>query len=200
MPPPIQFFFDFSSPYGYFASEKIEAIAARHGRGVEWRPVLLGAIFKVTGGQPLPQLPIKGAYYKHDFARSARLLDIPYRFPSVMPISSVIPSRAFYWVNEQDVTRAKEFAKRLYRAYFVDDLDISRADSVLSVATTLGIDVAAVESGLSDPQIKQKLKDEVQTAMDKGVFGSPHFLVDGEPFHGSDRLDQVDKWLAKGGW
>lgn len=122
---PIQFYFDFSSPYGYFASEKIEAIAARHGRDVEWRPVLLGAIFKVTGGQPLPLLPIKGTYYKHDFSRSARLLGIPYRLPSAMPISGVAPSRAFYWLNEQDASQAKELAKRLFRGYFVDDIDIS---------------------------------------------------------------------------
>ena len=52
----IDFYFDYSSPYGYFAAMKIEGIAAKHGRGVNWKPILLGAVFKVTGAQPLPTL------------------------------------------------------------------------------------------------------------------------------------------------
>ena len=59
---PIDFYFDFSSPYGYLASTKIEEIAAKRGRSVTWRPVLLGAVFKITGGQPLPTVPLKGSY------------------------------------------------------------------------------------------------------------------------------------------
>ncbi|MEP7329929.1 MAG: DsbA family protein, partial [Betaproteobacteria bacterium] len=69
---PIDFYFDFSSPYGYIAAQKIEALAARHGRTVNWHPILLGVIFRTTGGAPLPQLPMKGPYSVHDFARSAR--------------------------------------------------------------------------------------------------------------------------------
>ncbi|MGQ0526352.1 MAG: DsbA family protein, partial [Betaproteobacteria bacterium] len=57
----IDFYFDFSSPYGYFASTRIEDIATRHGRDVIWRPILLGAVFKVTGQQPLPTIPLKGS-------------------------------------------------------------------------------------------------------------------------------------------
>ena len=54
---PIDFYFDFSSPYGFLASEKIEALAARHGRDVSWRPMLLGVVFKQTGAAPLTQIP-----------------------------------------------------------------------------------------------------------------------------------------------
>ena len=69
---PLQFFFDFSSPYGYLAAQKIDALAAQHGRTVDWRPMLLGVVFKQTGGAPLTEVPVKGPYSKHDFARSAR--------------------------------------------------------------------------------------------------------------------------------
>jgi 2-hydroxychromene-2-carboxylate isomerase len=48
--------------------------------------------------------------------------------------------------------------------------------------------------------VKQRLRDEVSQAISKGVFGSPLFVVDGEPFWGHDRLDQVDLWLQRGGW
>jgi len=79
MAAPIEFYFDFSSPFGYLASEKIDQLAAKHGREVMWRPFLLGAVFKITGGMPTMEVPIKGDYYKRDFPRSARYLGVAYR-------------------------------------------------------------------------------------------------------------------------
>ena len=200
MADPIEFYFDFSSPYGYLASTRIDELAARHHRDVQWRPILLGAIFKITGGAPLPNVPIKGAYYKRDFPRTARLLGVPFKLPTVFPIASLAPSRAFYWALEQNSQQARELAKRLLKAFYVDDIDISKPENTLAIATSMGLDRPAVEAGIENPLIKERLKKEVQSAMDKGVFGSPYFIVDGEPFHGSDRMDQLDRWLATGGW
>src|SRR3546814_10341238 len=92
MPTPIDFYFDFSSPYGYLASEQIEALAARHGRTVAWRPILLGVVFQQTGGQPLLDIPLKGGYARHDLARSARLLGLPFQLPASFPFPSVARS------------------------------------------------------------------------------------------------------------
>jgi 2-hydroxychromene-2-carboxylate isomerase len=92
----IDFYFDFSSPYGYIAAAKIDALAAKHGRGVNWRPMLLGAAMKVTGGAPLPQIPLKGVYAKRDFVRSAQFHGVPFRIPSSFPISTIAAVRAFY--------------------------------------------------------------------------------------------------------
>ena len=85
----IEFYFDFSSPFGYLASQKIEALAAKHGRTVTWRPMLLGAAFKATGGVPLTQIPLKGEYSKRDFYRSARFHGLEYRHPEPFPVSTV---------------------------------------------------------------------------------------------------------------
>jgi hypothetical protein len=97
---PIDFYFDFSSPYGYFAAEKIDDLAARYGRTVLWHPFLLGVTFKVTGLGPLPGIPLKGAYSLHDIARSARYFGLPFRQPSVFPIpttSSCGPNNSQPW-------------------------------------------------------------------------------------------------------
>src|SRR4029450_10766337 len=99
---PIDFYFDFSSPYGYFASTKIDELAARHGRIVTWRPILLGAVFKITGEQPLSTVALKGRYAAHDLSRSARLIKVPFKLPTKFPIASTAPSRAFYWLNDKD--------------------------------------------------------------------------------------------------
>ena len=200
MTAPIEFYFDFSSPYGYLASQKIEALAAKHGRTVNWHPVLLGAIFKITGGKPLPELPMKGEYAKRDFARSAAYLNIPFRMPSVFPISSVAPSRAVYWLQAKDPKKAAELAKALYRAFFVDDVNISDAENVVKIAVSLGCNADEVRAGLNDQAVKDKTKAEVDAAIARGVFGSPYIVIDGEPFWGVDRFEQIERWLATGGW
>ena len=196
----IDFYFDFSSPYGYFAAEKIEDIAARHDRSVVWHPILLGAVFKVTGQQPLPTIPLKGEYAKRDLGRSARLFGLPFRMPSKFPIASTAACRAFYAVNGRDHDLAKRLARTLYRAYFAEDRDISSPAVVLEVASEASLDRAELEQAIHDPAIKDELRKEIEAAIARGVFGSPYFVIDGEPFWGSDRLDQVERWLQTGGW
>ncbi|MEK6593245.1 MAG: 2-hydroxychromene-2-carboxylate isomerase [Pseudomonadota bacterium] len=200
MATPIDFYFDFSSPYGYFASARIDELAAKHGRNVIWHPILLGAVFKITGQQPLPTIPLKGGYAKHDLARSARLLGMPYKSPTKFPVAGQAPSRAFYWVADRDPPLATKLARALYHAYFVEDRDISSPEITANVAAKLGVDKDQVLQALSDPAVKQRLATEVDAAIERGIFGSPFFIVDKEPFWGSDRLDQVDKWLTTGGW
>jgi 2-hydroxychromene-2-carboxylate isomerase len=186
----LDFYFDFSSPYGYLASQKIEALAAKHGRGVTWRPMLLGAAFKATGAAPLPSIPLKGEYAKRDFLRSARFHDVPFRIPGQFPISTLHACRAFY--AAPDSAQAVRLAKALYKAYFVDNVHIGEADNVLKVAGSLGL-----KPDLNDPTLKDKTRAEVDAAVAKGVFGSPYIVVDGEPFWGMDRFEQLERWLRE---
>lgn len=200
MTAPIDFYFDFSSPYGYFAAERIDALAAKYRREVAWRPILLGVIFKVSGAQPLPSLKLKGPYARRDIERGARYYDVPFKFPTPFPIATQAPARAFYWQTDQDAARAKQLAQALFRAYFVEGVDISNPQVTADVAARAGADRAAVLAALEDPAIKERLKQETQAAIDRGVFGSPYLIIDDEPFWGMDRLDQVERWLTTGGW
>lgn len=200
MPHPIEFYFDYSSPYGYMASTRIEALAAKYDREVLWRPFLLGVAFKQTGGQPLPQVPLKGDYAKRDFARSAKFWGVEYRQPSNFPISGVAPSRAFYWAEQRNPGEAIALAKALLRAYFVDDVNIADSEKTVEVAQSIGIAGEELRAGLNEQAVKDIFKAEVDKAIARGVFGSPYIIIDGEPFWGMDRLDQVERWLDKGPW
>jgi 2-hydroxychromene-2-carboxylate isomerase len=197
---PIDFYFDFSSPYGYFASYRVDEMAARHGRTVNWRPILLGAIFKITGQQPLPTIPLKGSYAKHDLARSARLFGVPFKLPAKFPIAGQAPSRAYYWIADRDAALARATAQALYRAYFADDRDISNPEVTVNVAAKLGTSRDELLQAINDAAVKERLRNEVDAAIERGVFGSPYLVIDGEPFWGADRLEQAEKWLATGGW
>jgi 2-hydroxychromene-2-carboxylate isomerase len=200
MPTPLQFHFDFSSPYGYLASQKIEALAARHGRAVDWRPMLLGAAFKVAGTQPLTSIPLKGDYTKRDLPRSARYHGVPFRMPSKFPIATQAPARIVLWQKAIDPGASAPLVKALYRAYFVDDRDISSPDVAADVAAEVGFNRDGARAAIDDPAIKDELKRNVDAAIAAGVFGSPFIIVDGEPFWGIDRFDQIERWLAGGGF
>lgn len=197
---PVDFWFEFSSPYGYIASQLVDGLEQRTGRSFTWRPMLLGPVFKVTGQAPLTSVPLKGEYSKKDFARSARLHGVPFRQPDAFPIGTVAACRAFYWVADRDAARARALAKALYKAYFADNRDISAPAAVVEVAKSVGIDGNALAAALEDPAVKERVKKEVDAAIAGGVFGSPFFIVDGEPFWGVDRMAMLEEWIRRGGW
>ena len=201
MPDTIDFYFDFSSPYGFLASEKIEALAAKHGRGVSWHPILLGIVFKQTGALPLTQVPLKGEYSRRDMTRSAKFHGVGgFRIPTAFPIATQAAARIVLWLKAKDAALAAKAAHELYRAFFVDDIDISNPDTAAAVAAKCGVDRPAARAVIDDLQIKDALRRENERAIAAGVFGSPFIVVDGEPFWGIDRFDQIERWLATGGW
>lgn len=200
MSDPIEFYFDFSSPYSYIAAEVIDGLAEKYGRKVKWRPMLLGVVFQKTGQPLLVNVPLKGEYSLRDFARSARYHGVPFTFPAKFPLSTVSAARAYYWLHGQDCAKARAFAHAVFRAYWVDGRDISDLAVLQEIAAGLGIDRDALSAGIGTPEIKERLKAETDTALAKGMCGAPYFMVDGEPFWGADRLPQIEKWLQTGGF
>ncbi|MBC7781766.1 MAG: 2-hydroxychromene-2-carboxylate isomerase [Proteobacteria bacterium] len=198
MTAPIDFYFDFSSPYGYFAAHRIGAVAKAHGREVVWHPILLGLVFEVSGGRPLPSVPMKGDYSRVDVPRTARFHGIAYRHPSKFPVSGQAPCRAYYWLAQRDPAFAQRLALALFHAFFADDRDISSPQMTVDVAAEMGVPGPELTLALADPAVKELPRVASRRAIDKGVFGSPYFIVDGEPFWGNDRIEQLDRWLGSG--
>lgn len=198
---PIDFYFDFSSPYGYFASCRIDDVAQRHGRDVIWRPYLMGAAMKLTGSKPLVERQMIGEYSHRDIPRTARRYGITFNPPPApFPLPSIAACRAFYWLCDRDPTRARDFAQRTYAALFVDGRNISEVDVIVELATSAGANADETRAALANQAVKDRLRQATDTAIERGVFGSPFFIVDGEPFWGNDRIDELDKWLEGGGW
>ena len=200
MSSPIEFYFDFYSPYGYLASLRIDEIAARQGRDVIWRPFLLGPAFAATGHRPLLDTPLMGEYAALDFARSARLQGAAFRLPDEFPKAALAPSRAYYWLFDERPETARQLAKAVYEATFGQGRDGTQPELVAELAEPLGIDKASLLAAIGTPEIKQRLKRETDAAMQRGVFGSPFVFIGDEPFWGNDRLEQVERWLQTGGW
>jgi 2-hydroxychromene-2-carboxylate isomerase len=196
---PVQFYFDFSSPYSYIASEWIEALAARHGRAVRWHAMLLGVTFQAAELRSPVQYPIKREYTYHDFARSARFEGVPYQQPQPFPIPTQNAARVFWWLADtQGMDAASAWARAALRAYFVRGVPLNDATALKQLAAESGLDAAAAERVWNDPVWKERLKRANDEALAAGMFGAPFFSIDGEPFWGNDRKPQMERWLAQG--
>ncbi len=195
----IDFYFDFSSPYSYIASEWIEALAARHGRTVRWHAILLGATFQAAELKPPVAHPLKRDYSLRDFRRSARFEGVPYTQPEEFPIPTQNAARVFWWLEaSQGADAATAWARAGLRAYFTRGLMLSQPEALKSLAAACGLDALQAEAAWNDAAWKARLKRANDEAIAAGVFGAPFFFVDGEPFWGNDRKAQIERWLAQG--
>lgn len=195
----IDFYFDFTSPYGYFAAMRIDALAASYGRKVAWHPILLGVVFKATGSAPLSTIPLKGAYSLHDIERTARFNGIPYKLPTSFPLATQAAARAMLWVDRtHGAERAVAFAKEVYQAYFTDDVQIGEPMNLMRIGADMGLDPHALGEGMNSAPVRDQLRSEIEWAMARGVFGSPYVIIDGEAFWGFDRFEQIEALLKNG--
>lgn len=201
MAAPIDFYFDFISPYAYIGSTQVEAIAARYGRPVNWRPVLIGiTVMKIMGLKPLPETPLKGDYLRHDGTRMAKVFGVPFRYHGIKGGNSLAACRAFLWIKQQDEALAVRFAHRIFKRLWVESREITAPESVAEEAAALGIDTKAMLEAIASDAGKKALNDAVDHAIKVGAFGVPYIVVDGEPIWGCDRLWMLEYWLAHGTW
>ena len=199
---PIQFYFDFISPFGYFASLRIDELARRYGREVKWTSMLVGvSVLKVMGIPAIVELPLKGPYVVNDAKRYARQHRVAFERLGPHPASRPVEAgRLFAWANSIDPIVAKRLAGLVFSSYFVRCLDIAE-DTVLSVCVSeAGLSWQAFEAARAEGTPAALLRHKVDESIQRGVFGSPFFIVDGEPFFGVEKLPVVEAWLATGGW
>lgn len=198
---PIAFYFDIFSPFGYLASTQIEKVAARHGRTVDWRPVLIGVtVLKIMGMKPLTEYPLKGPYLARDMERFAALYNVPMRRHGLKGHNSLNAMRAFVWLKQRNERLAIDFAKAMYARLWIEGKNITSPQDCAEESQALGIDSAALLDAIASDEVKQLLTTQVNDAVAQGVFGVPFFIADGEKFFGNDHIWMMEHWLEKGAW
>lgn len=202
MAAPIDFYFDFISPFGYFGSLRVEALAAKHGRTVEWHAMLLGvSVMKVMGLKPILETPLKGPYSVREGERYARLHGLAMKrridSPQMDPRAC---GQAFYWCKAHRPGSEPRLAAALLHAYWAEGLDLATADAVADVAAGAGFDRGEVRAAIGSDESRALLRKAVERSLERGVFGSPTLVIDGEPFWGVQSFELAERWLAAGGW
>jgi 2-hydroxychromene-2-carboxylate isomerase len=196
---PIDFWFDFSSPYSYIANEWIDAVAARHARRVRRHAILLGVTFQAAELKSPVSYPVKREYSLRDFARSARFEGLPYTMPERFPIPTQNAARVFWWLHDtQGEDAAAAWTSAALRAYFTRGVQLDDAAALKALVAEAGFDAEVAAAAWADPDWKARLKRANDEAIAAGVFGAPSFGVDGELFWGNDRRPQIERWLATG--
>ncbi|MBR0641655.1 2-hydroxychromene-2-carboxylate isomerase [Plastoroseomonas hellenica] len=192
---PIEFWFDFASPYAWLASAQIDALGARCGRAVVWRPMLLGVVFRETGMTPLADQPMRGAYARRDVARLAHRLGLP--FATVFaPIGvSLTLGRIFYAIAQAAPAEAPRFARAAFEASFGRGEDLSDVAAARAFARRLGPAAGEAAEASEAQAARAGLREATAEAIRRGIFGAPFFLVGDEPFWGQDRMPLLESWL-----
>lgn len=200
--PGLVFWFDFISPFGYLASLRIDELAARHGRAVDWRPLLVGVtVLKVMGLPPVPQTPLKGAYAGRQISRYLRRHGLVLgRDPLGTPMNPLPAGRLFAWLKAHAHEHAKPAARAIYDAYWVRALAMDDPAALRDVVMAAGVPASVVDAGMASPDAATLLRAHVDAAVESGAFGSPFVIADREPFFGVDNFELLDLWLEEGGW
>lgn len=188
----IRFFHDFASPFSYFAATQIEAFCEPYDVDLVWHPMLLGGVFKSIGAPIVPLEKFTPAKLRHanlDMARHATLYDVPFAFPTRFPMRTIAALRMVLAQERADATAVPALTRRIYRAYWGEDRDINEPEVLTAMADEVGLDGEGLLTQTKDPEIKQRLFDNTDAAVQAGVFGAPSFVVDDEHlFWGQDRL------------
>ncbi len=198
MADPIICYFDFPSAHTYLGVKELQAVAAKYGRTVDWRPVSIMDLWKAHDYMPIGNPIAKGRYIKKDFTRTAGLLGLPLNIPASFPMGDLSQARHLCWrVRAGDEAKASELGVTLLNAYWSEGKDLTEEDVLAEVAARAGISANEVAAAATDEAAAKASADETAAAAEMGIFGAPHMLVDGEPFWGHDRIRYIDKWLEK---
>ncbi len=197
----IEYWFDFVSPYAYLTTQVIEQLAKKYDREVDWKPMLLGVVFKNTNSTPLTMRPpVMANYFKRDMERSARFAGLPFVLPEPFPINTQNTARVCLWMKEKAPARVGEFVRQVTRTYFSQPAALNDSAWLAEQVSAMGLDGEAARAACEELYYKDSLKAACEEAVSKGIFGAPWLIVDGEAFWGNDRLPQLEKWLASGGF
>ncbi len=197
----LELWFDFSCPYAYLASRQ----ASRFGVELDWRPMLLGGVFRGTGAGDGPMAtlsPQKAAHNHADMHRWAKRFGVPFQLPRAHPMRTV---RALRTLLALPHSRWPAAIHALYAAYWQRAEDITRDDVIAGALAAGGVsddDIASAQARADDPAIKDELRARTEEAISLGIFGAPAWILRRPQgpllFWGQDRLAWVDAALA--GW
>ena len=196
----VDYYVSLNSPWTYLGSKRFEAIASKHGADVTIWPVDFGSVFAVSGGLPLAKrAPQRQAYRLVELGRWSKHLGLPLNLqPRHFPVPPALASK---WIlaalSQQGASGALKLTGALLRAVWAEERNIAEADTLAAIASEQGFDPKSLAERAAAAEIGERSDALTQEAIDRQVFGAPTYIYRDEPFWGQDRLDFLDRALAK---
>jgi len=187
----VEFFFDFGSPTAYLAWTQLPGIAMEARAEIVWRPMLLGGVFKATGNQSPVLIKPKGKWMFDDMARWARRYGVKLEMNPWFIINTLTLMRGAAGLQMREPDRFLKYVDVMYRAMWETPVNLGDPAVVAATLKAAGFDPEAFAALVADPAVKQKLIDNTDEAVRRGVFGAPTMFVGDAMFFGQDRLEFV---------
>jgi 2-hydroxychromene-2-carboxylate isomerase len=185
------FYFDFGSLASYLAHTQLAKICTETGATANLMPMLLGGVFQATGNTSPMDVPAKARYIYTDWKRFADGYGVPLEMNPHFPINTITLMRGATSLQMKRDPGLQKYMDAIYKAIWVDGLDMNAPSVVGQVLTKAGFDAAALVAMANEQAAKDQLKAVTMRAVERGVFGAPTFFVGDQMFWGQDRIEQV---------
>ena len=184
------FFYDLGSPYAYLAAERVSAVFAEaRGKPPEWRPILLGGLFKRFGRGSWARGAGREEGMREVERRASAYGLPPISWPEPFPANTLLAMRAATYAKE--IGRAPSFSLAAFRQAFAAGRDLTERDNVLLAAAAAEMHPRAVLSAIERDSVKRALREATELAGDLGVRGVPSVVVGEQVYWGDDRLEEA---------
>ncbi len=194
----VEFFFDVGSPASYLAWTQLPTLCAEADAELQLKPMLLGGVFQAPGNASPAAVPAKGKYIFADFDRHARRYGVPLRRNPHFPINTLTLMRAITGAQMRAPERLLVLTDAIFRAIWIEELNMNDL-AVASVALyKAGFPPELIAGWVGDADVKARLKETTEEAVQRGVFGAPTMFVKSDMFFGQDRLEWVREALKAG--
>ena len=194
-----QFLFDFGSPNAFLSHEAIPAIERRTGVNFEYVPILLGGIFKATNNKS-PAESLAGIRNKREFhaLETERFLKRfkvkPYVWNPFFPVNTLNLMRAAVAAQSEGVF--EKYVEAAFHHMWVEPKKMDDPEVAIKAFTASGLDAAKLFAGAQQSDVKARLIENTQAAVERGAFGSPTFFVGQEMFFGKEQLRDVEELVS----
>jgi 2-hydroxychromene-2-carboxylate isomerase len=190
----IDFYYDYVSPNSYLAWTQLTKLCAETGTRLNYKPILLGGVFKATGNSSPILVASKAAWLKEDILRHVKYYDVPFAFNPFFPLSTTIIMRGSMWALTTE--NIKEYNKVMFEAVWVDQKNMADQNVITEVLESNGFDAKQVIKATEQQVFKKALIQSTEEAVARGVFGAPTMFIDGQMHFGQDRLDWVKRTIG----
>jgi 2-hydroxychromene-2-carboxylate isomerase len=190
----IEFYFDFGSPTAYLAHMRLQQLRQQYEFQLDYRPVLLGGVFKATSNNSPVAIPAKGKYMlEHDLPRFAALYDVELNFNPHFPINTLNLMRGAIVALQQDY--ADIYLNSVFNAVWVEGKNMGDPEVVAEALRAAGLDADSVLAASQQPDVKASLIANTENAVARGIFGVPTMFIGQQMFFGQDRFQFVEMAL-----
>ena len=192
---PLEFYFDFISPYSFLAHKQIRKIEDKEGVKIIYKPVLLGGLHNLHGIKAPAFIPAKAKHMVRDCKLIAEKNNIRFKFNSYFPIRSLNLMRGVLVAEEDNVK--KYYIDNIFNTIWQDGLNMNDAIVIQKILQNLNINPKTFSLRTTSSLIKDLLRKKTNDAYEKGVFGAPTFVVNNKIFWGQDRIEFALKEASK---